>query len=319
MRIAVVADDHHDVHTYRVVGGALLPCLKAAGLELELYEPGWPLPQSRAALHLCDPDWAMPLQGKRNFLISCRTRLGTLEPSRMGLFEFFLCFTKDQAKQAAEALAPYGVLVGDIEPAPMPLFLQADTARSLLKIDGRPLRFLWHGSPHKPEWEFLLSAWRDAFAGDFYKTAHLTVIGSGNGGPDVEQPHGITLDRQDRRTDPEWAELYARHDVVIGTQTWGFGLGVPFADAQAAGCLLVGPKLGCLQSLVSGETAVPVDHPRLLAAALRATMEGWGTDAFEVTRARGIAQARARSWLVIAEKIVEKITALSYKGMRAVS
>lgn len=319
-------------HVARVMA-SMMGGLRAAGAEFEDWLPyasSPVLPQARAVIHLADPAEAQPAPGKANVLLWGRTRAGALdmgEVARLSQFDVILTWSPDQMHQARAATAPFGRIVGMIEPAPAPRFDLCNPERPLLRVPGRPLRFLWIARQKPEAWKFVLMAWRAAFTPTFFADVALTIAGGHAPIPEsiVDQGGAVTVNHAAHVWDPDWAALYEAHDVVICDQTDGYGMGVPALEAQAAGCLLVGPSAGTLAGAITDGTAAvaPVDEnggcsAQDFGALLRRVNEAWGTSTLEPLRQNGIAKARERSWVQIGKTVLGIVRDIAYNGMRRV-
>ena len=321
MRIAVATHATTDPHVHRI-GRWLLGSMQSLGAQWEPWMPPHP-PQARVALQFARPDQATAAEGKKNVLLWAKTTPGKLDPAdivRMAGFDLILGWSKDQVRQISEARAVTGRSTpARIDPAVAPPFMAVDPSRPLLKVPGKALRFLWLGSTMPQDWQSVLTAWRDAFQATLYKDVTLSALGTPSDEDGEEKGHGITVVHRWPKLDAEWATLYGSHDVVIATQTWGLGLGAPFVEAQAAGCLVVGPEAGTCAAACSPGRAVLTETPQDLPKALKAVSEHWGSEDIEILRATGCQAARKRDYRVIAEGLYGLLQDAAYKGMRAVS
>lgn len=194
--------------------------------------------------------------------------------------------------------------------------------------DGR-LRFLFLGSRiARKGWHLVVPAWKKAFADSraaLEVQLYVKVIKSENQaeqGVQTMYGDGVVFDTRDL-SEAALAELYGTADVfVFPTLAEGFGL--PVLEAMAAGCLAIAPPTGGLVDFLTPKNHLPLAKndkgtvkygdaefeiacPSVddLARAIRAAYEGWGSEDLEDRRRVAWFDARAFSWDVTAQKVVE--------------
>lgn len=282
---------------------------------------GGSVPHPRTVIHLAAPGRVMYPEGKHNILVSLRNQAGPLTLREVAAFRqaaAVFVFSEDQAHQV-KVVAEVDAEV--LQAAPSSRFSDLDPTRSRIRSTSDSVRFVWFGTQDVDEWRLIAQAWRDAHPPGLLHRSTLTVYGGAYGTPEAQGVrdvgNGVTAHLRNLYTDEEVAEVLPLYDVFVALSTGGAGLGVAALEAQAAGLLLVAPRLGTLAAASSLGSYV-LGQPEDLVRAFRELERAWGGSNVEALREDACRKARALTWDAVAGRVVEVAAARFRGGLRMV-
>jgi len=267
-------------------------------------------------LHVCPPAQFRPIPNKRNWLFTMWE--GPVLPPSVANVVAVAERTVVPSRFCATAWLRSG-LVADVVPLGVPAaYTEAPIERPVLRLAGRPVRFLWVGSKQiRKGWQLLPMGWALALP-RFLFGATLTMKTVGDGS--TASSGGVTVDQRDL-DERELFELYAAHDVLLST-SFAEGFGLPVLEGMAAGCLAAAPRHSGLADFVGPETALVVrcdlegtanyggafrwrvPSPRAVASSMVTAERSWGTFGLETIRRRGVGLARSMTWSATAASLL---------------